>query len=389
MRIHHIEIEGYRALRNVALDLEPLTVLIGPNGCGKSTFLDSFVLLAEAMGDALGRATIARGGFSRMLSQGHGDTLRIRVESEPLPWGRNRGDGESPVVYELDLRQSGTGYAVYGEQLSQARDHATGVPFRYLQRTAGHTAYFDASAGRLAPPDWAILPDEAALARVARNDEAEFFRASLAGTRAYAPIGLDARSTLRQPQTMQPGIVVPDPTGADLYSALYRLRMDDEATYGRLMDTLAAGFPNFKKLEFPIVAGGTVALAWYETGTDGPLYANELSAGTLRFLHIATMLLSPLPPPLLLLDEPEASFHPELLLLLAELLKDAAERTQIVVATHSGPLIRWLEPKHVVTADRTEEGTTLTRGDRQNLDKWLEDYGLDELWQLKILGARP
>jgi predicted ATPase len=109
----------------------------------------------------------------------------------------------------------------------------------------------------------------------------------------------------------------------------------------------------------------------------------------LRFLWLAALLQSPGLTALTLLDEPEVSLHPELLSLLAGLLREAGHRTQIVVATHSDRLIRFLRPDEVVVMDSAEDGTsTLTWADKMNLEQWLEDYTLDELWRNGRLGAR-
>jgi len=81
--------------------------------------------------------------------------------------------------------------------------------------------------------------------------------------------------------------------------------------------------------------------------------------------------------------------HPELLSLLADQLREAPQRPQMVVATHSDALIRFLDSAEVVVLDSTEEGiTALTRADELDLDEWLKDYSLDELWRNGRLGAR-
>lgn len=90
-----------------------------------------------------------------------------------------------------------------------------------------------------------------------------------------------------------------------------------------------------------------------------------------------------------LLDEPEVSLHPELLSLLAEILREAACRTQIVVATHSDRLVRFLAPDEILTMDTADDGTThLSWADQLDLKKWLEEYTLDELWRNGRIGAR-
>ena len=109
----------------------------------------------------------------------------------------------------------------------------------------------------------------------------------------------------------------------------------------------------------------------------------------MRFLWLAALLQSPGLTALTLIDEPEVSLHPELLSLMADQLREASNRSQIVVATHSDALIRFLEPKEIVVCDSDDEGmTTLTRADELDLDDWLKDYSLDELWRNGRLGAR-
>jgi predicted ATPase len=116
---------------------------------------------------------------------------------------------------------------------------------------------------------------------------------------------------------------------------------------------------------------------------------HQLCEGTLRFLWLATLLQSPGLTALTLLDEPEVSLHPELLSLLADLLREASTRTQLIVATHSDRLIRFLKPEEIVLMDSTEDGmSTLTWANELDLDKWLKDYSLDELWSNGRLGAR-
>jgi predicted ATPase len=116
---------------------------------------------------------------------------------------------------------------------------------------------------------------------------------------------------------------------------------------------------------------------------------HQLSEGALRFLWLTTLLQSPGLTALTLLDEPEVSLHPQLLNLLADQLREASERTQIVVATHSDTLLRFLDPSEVVVLDSTEDGlTTLTRADELDLEGWLKDYSLDELWRNGRIGAR-
>lgn len=168
------------------------------------------------------------------------------------------------------------------------------------------------------------------------------------------------------------------------------MKETERKRFEAIEDALRAAFPRFERLDFPPVAAGTIALAWRESGFSQPLYLHQLSEGTLRFLWLTTLLQSPGLTALTLLDEPEVSLHPDLLNLLAEQLREASSRTQLIVATHSDRLIRFLKPSEVVLLDSTEEGmSSLTWADTLDLDEWLKDYSLDELWSNGRLGARP
>jgi predicted ATPase len=182
---------------------------------------------------------------------------------------------------------------------------------------------------------------------------------------------------------------LPGRNGEDLVSSLFYLRETERNRFEAVEDALRAAFPRFDRLDFPPVAAGTLALAWRETGFSKPLYMHQLSEGTLRFLWLATLLQSPGLTALTLLDEPEVSLHPELLSLLADLLREASNRTQLIVATHSDRLIRFLQPEEVLLMDSNDDGmSTVKWANELDLGKWLKDYSLDELWSNGRLGAR-
>ncbi len=183
---------------------------------------------------------------------------------------------------------------------------------------------------------------------------------------------------------------LPGHDGADLASCLYTLRETLPDRFETIEATLRAGFPDFERLNFPPVAAGTLAMTWKDKTSKSPFYMHQLSEGTLRFLWLVTLLQSPGLTAVTMIDEPEVSLHPELLSLLADLLREAAQRTQLIVATHADRLIRFLKPAEVVTININDEGAAeLTRADELDLEKWLEEYTLDEVWRMGRIGGRP
>jgi predicted ATPase len=142
---------------------------------------------------------------------------------------------------------------------------------------------------------------------------------------------------------------------------------------------LAPGKLNEKKIK----------LEWRQKGSDAYFDAYSLSDGTLRFICLATLLLQPDPPDLILLDEPELGLHPFAIRILAEMLDAASRRVQIVLATQSVTLLNNFSPQNVIVAENDGSKTTFSRLDEEKLKGWLDDFSLGELWEKNVLGGRP
>ncbi len=140
------------------------------------------------------------------------------------------------------------------------------------------------------------------------------------------------------------------------------------------------------------VSGGIVQFYLHEERFSSPIPATRISDGTLRFIAMLAVLLSPEPPPLVCIEEPELGLHPDAVALMAEVLSEASERMQLVVTTHSDTLVSALtsRPSAIIACERPGDGTMLRRLDPERLAHWLEDdYGLGDLWRMGALGANP
>lgn len=143
------------------------------------------------------------------------------------------------------------------------------------------------------------------------------------------------------------------------------------------------------KLEPSVLNPDKIRLEWEENGSDTYFSASALSDGTLRFICLATLLLQPNPPSIILIDEPELGLHPAAIQVLAGMLESAATHTQLIVATQSVTLINQLRPEHVWVVDREEGQSVFRHLKATDMSAWLEDYGLGELWEKNIFGGRP
>lgn len=376
----NLKIKGFRRLNEVDFALRQLCVLIGANGTGKTSILDVLSLLANSAAGKMSASISELGGLTSLLTYDRADELEFGISMAVA--------GHQPLEYNLRVRPDGISYRIEQETLTQKRRQDP-PPFQHITARGPNVQYFDGAQGKLVPPNWDQNYLETALSQVPKMfQEPEDFRRRLASSTFYHVLDVNPRSPVRLPQPMQPS-VLPGRNGEELVSCLYYLRETERPRFEAIEDALRAAFPRFDRLDFPPVAAGTLALAWREKDISRPFYTHQLSEGTLRFLWLVTLLQSPGLTALTLLDEPEVSLHPELLSLLADLLREARCRTQVVVATHSDQLVRFLEPKEILAMDTADNGTTqLTWADELNLDKWLEEYTLDELWRNGRVGAR-
>ena len=379
----HITIEGFRRLFSVSVDMRPLTVMIGANGVGKTSFLETFSLLAESAKGQLQSKISELSGLNQMVTRDKADSVAISL-SMPV-------QNQEPLRYFLKLVTKGQFYEIGQETLTQQRDPSADRPLKYIDSRGLDIKYFSTDDQKLLRPNWEHNPLETSLSQVPKMyQEPESLRKKLASCSFYRSweLNLAPKSPVRLPQPMRPA-KLPGANGEDLVSCLYYLRETDPERFEIVEDTLAAAFPDFERLGFPPVAAGTLAMTWKDRNFREPLYMDQLSEGTLRFLWLVTLLQSRDLSAVTLIDEPEVSLHPDLLRLLAHVMREAAQRTQLIVATHSDRLIRFLEPKEVLIFNSEDGLTTLSWGDSMDLAHWLEDYSLDQLWAMNIIGGRP
>jgi predicted ATPase len=380
-----LQVRGYRHLHDVKIPLGPLNVLIGANGAGKSSVLEVMHLLAASARGRLEETISAAGGFQSLLTRGR---------AEPMEFVISHNDGEGEELnfssrYEITLRTIGHGgYRILREHLSE---DAADDPLAINDATGDNIRFYDYKQKNFVETDWERQPSETSLSQVNKFFRDHSFRQKLASSALYHVLDVSSRAPVRLPQPLRPADL-PGSDGGNLISCLYALRESAPERYAALEDGLRLAFPLFERLGFPAVAAGLLMLTWKESPYVEPLYSNQLSEGALRYLWLATLLQSPGLPTVTLIDEPEVSLHPEMLRLLVELMREASARTQLIVATHSEALIRFLRPEEILVCDRQGPadggGATVTSGSALDLDRWLADYRLDELWAMGELGGR-
>lgn len=370
-----LAIHGYRSLRDVVMPLAPVTVVTGPNGVGKSSLYQALRLLADTSTGRLVSSLAHEGGLERVLWAGP-ETVSRAMKLGEVPV-QGAGSRRRPVSLMLGFTTEQFGYLIDiglppPSATAFVRDPGVkrevvfaGAVMRpattLLQRKGSRVTTTGTDAGLVLGD----LSDRVSLltevADPLAHPEARAIRHEVGGWRFHDGFRTDPRSPARQPHvgTWTP---VMSEDGSDLAPAVQTIL---ESAWERpFRDAVAAAFP-----------GGTVEvrasegqfrLEFSQHGLLRPLSAAELSDGTLRFLLLATALLSPHPPGLLVLNEPETSLHPEVVPVVAGLIVQASRRTQVVVVSHSDRIVEALRRARTEELLHhelvTEVGETLIEG---------------------------
>lgn len=370
-----LHVEYFRSLRNVSIQLTPLTVLVGPNQAGKSTLLDALDLLRSGASKELYGAIVRRrGGFSRIAWRGKdADSIRfdlqLRPESGPM------------LRYELVLGAVGADdYTVESERI-------------YRQQGDGWQLGLDVHRGQAEILGNAVsAPDRrelfvAQVPAMPGSPEIETVRASLASmavyphlTTAAAWAGTEAAG-MRAPTRPEPGARLL-PTGANLVAALHSLREESPEQWELFLEITRRVFPDLEDVRLPPAVSGFVQLSWRDRRFPKPFDASELSDGTLAFLASLCALLQP-GASLVAIDEPERHLHPEALYRLLGAARLQSHTHPVVLATQSDRLLGFLDdiPESVVVVRAGENGTDLVRPDPEAVQAWLKQFSLAEMRQ--------
>jgi predicted ATPase len=171
---------------------------------------------------------------------------------------------------------------------------------------------------------------------------------------------------------------------------LYQLKENTPDSYEAIRRTVELVAPFFKDfLLRPNEKTERIRLEWFEKSSDFPFQAYHFSDGTLRFICLATLLLQPIVPDTIIIDEPELGLHPYAIAVLSSLIHTVSTRCQVIISTQSVELLNEFSPQDVVVVDKQGLESTFYRLDTEILEKWLDRYSLGDLWKKNVFGGRP
>ncbi|VXC33584.1 ATP-binding protein [Pseudoclavibacter sp. 8L] len=368
-----LAIENYRSIKSVTLGLERLNVITGANGSGKSNLYRALRLLHDIIREGALSSLAMEGGLRAVIhagkrSRGEPVTLKLGLRTSGVSFATDLGmpspkqvqnfaiDLGIPIISDFPFDPVVKSELVWASEL--LRPSTT-----LVERRANSVRVRDADF-KLVQAEWSVREAESMLATLADPSTApELYalRESARGWRFLDYLRTDAAAPARLPSPATFTPVLPD-DGSRLPAALATVQRIGQAR--AFHDAIDAAFPG-SRVSVEEDESGMARIVMSQPGLARPLDARELSDGTLRMILLATALLSPRMPELLVLNEPEASLHPSLLPTLAGLIRRASEQTQVIVVTHSQPLVDGLRDDANVVELEKEEGATSIRGKLQ------------------------
>jgi predicted ATPase len=352
-RIKAVAVRGHTSIRHVALELRDLNVLIGANGAGKSNFVRALGMFGQIASRRLGYYVGQSGGASALLNRAEPDEGIVLAVDAP------------PHHYRAHLVPSSEDRLIFAEERWGSDPIELGHNETHLFRLIDD-----------GPPDEGV------------RRMVDLLR----GCQVYQFHDTGPRAPLKRFVPTADNLALRY-DGGNLAAVLARFhgssRAPESAAYRRIVGAVQSVAPFFDDFVLETEGTDAIRLRWRERPSGAVFSAAQMSDGTLRFVCLATLLLAPELPRLLILDEPELGLHPLGIAILADLLRQAATRSQVIAATQSVTLINQLDLEDIVVVERSEQGTILRRPDPERLAGWLDDYSLGELWEKNIIGGRP
>ncbi|MFB7947836.1 AAA family ATPase [Kitasatospora phosalacinea] len=426
-RLLRLDVENFRSLRKISLPLGALTVLVGPNGVGKSNVLQVFRFLSDIINRDLDPALESRGGFDEIAFWGGNRTPTAMKIGLQARW-TSHSSAAAPDEYELTLNRRADKRVPDGFTLSRSESFT-------FKRTKGRGRRITVSGEEALVTDTPASPSPAdlddsgerslgirklssglsTLPRLAPSEggeEVATLAERLSSFRVFDVSVVAAREPARVLPLLQrrgrssARVSRQLPIHGVLYGPRARLADDagnlalflselaqDEDTWSRLLEDARTVLPNLEEIDFAAIGGASelIEVQLIERGLRRPTPLADASFGTVRILSLLAMLYDPAPPALTCIEELDHGLHPQALELLVERLREASERSQFIVTTHSPALVDRLEPEEFVVCERSESGASLipslTVEQVREIRAASEGLPLGELWFSGALGG--
>jgi predicted ATPase len=370
------------------LDMRALNLVIGPNGSGKSNLIELISLMRASVTEWRD-VTRKGGGVGEWIWKGDpkgAATMEWIVRKSPRQ--------PMPLRHKISFASVSSSFQLLDERIeNELPQNDEADPFFFYRYQEGNPVInkreVDVPGKRRLARD-TIKPDVSILNQRREPEvypELAWLAHNYEQIRIYREWSFGRNTVFREPQPadMRRDVLEEDFSNLGLF--LGRLKTESPPAKRAILNALSDLYDGITDFEVS-TNSGTVQVFLHEG--DFAIPATRLSDGTLRYLCLLAILCDPDPPRLICIEEPELGLHPDILPTVADLLKAASERTQLIVTTHSDILVDAMTetPECVVVCEKHEGKTEMTRLSSEELAAWLEQYRLGDLWVKGQLGGK-
>jgi predicted ATPase len=351
-QLSRLVLKGYKSIKNLEIDLKPLNVFIGPNGAGKSNFISFFKLLNAIVNQQLGVFVPKNGFADSFLHYGRQSTEAIFAQ---LQFG---ADG-----YQFTLEPTANNRFIFTDETLTYQKEGKVKSVKSLG--AGH--------------------DESNIEQWSKNNRiAKHVMPIIKSWQVYHFHDTSLTAKVKQIGSIHDHAYL-RANASNLGAFLYKLKLKHKRQYQAICMTVQKVAPFFGDfvLEPTLEDSSSIELKWREKRGDFPFTAHHLSDGTLRLIALATVLLQPEPPASIIIDEPELGLHPFAINILGGLIRSLSKSNQIILSTQSVTMLDQFQPNDVIVTEKINDLSKFKRLKDEDLEKWLEEYSLSELWEKK------
>lgn len=349
--LQNIKIEGFKSIKSLDLKLNPINILIGSNGVGKSNFISFFKLVNNIYEQRLQQYSL-KSGINNLLHYGLKNTKEIKGY---LNFGSNA------YSFELTPSDEGTFFikkedSIYNNALRNKTFYNTNLKESGIKDSV-----------------------------ITRN---EYLRSHMESYKIYHFHDTSNSSALRLGANINDNRILKE-DGGNLPAFLYFMQEKFPMNFKRIEKVIQSVVPFFYKFSLhpSNLNEEKILLEWTEKEYPETYFnANHLSDGSLRFIALTTLLMQPKLPKVIIIDEPELGLHPTAINKLAGMIKSAAAQgCQIIVSTQSVTLLNNFEPEDIITVDKEDNQSAFKRLDIDELTNWIDDYSIGEMWTKSII----
>ncbi|MEK8017550.1 MAG: AAA family ATPase [Candidatus Parabeggiatoa sp.] len=370
MQLNKLILKGYKSIKQTEIELTHLNVFIGANGAGKSNFISFFHLLNAIINEQL-RIFVPKNGFADAF----------------LHYGRKHTQ-----AIEAHLKLGKHGYQFRLEPTADNRfiftDESLTITTRILYNK--ELDRHDADPQKQEVTHLGLGHSESNLSQFENNSLAQRILPIIKHWQVYHFHDTSRTALVKQIGSIHDHAYLRE-DASNLAAFLYKLKLKHEKQYRSICLTVQKVAPFFGDfiLEPTLEDSASILLKWHEKEGDFPFTAHHLSDGTLRLICLATVLLQPQPPTTIIIDEPELGLHPFAINILGALIRRFSKSKQIILATQSVNFLDQFQPEDVIVTQRMNEASLFKRLNAAELEKWLEEYSLSELWEKNYFNGRP